>query len=32
MKRLRGTFVVMVTPFKENEDLDEKEDGAHGNR
>ncbi len=24
MKKLRGTFVVMVTPFKENEDLDEK--------
>jgi 4-hydroxy-tetrahydrodipicolinate synthase len=24
MKRLRGTFVVMVTPFKKNEDLDEK--------
>jgi 4-hydroxy-tetrahydrodipicolinate synthase len=24
MKKLRGTFAVMVTPFKENEDLDEK--------
>jgi 4-hydroxy-tetrahydrodipicolinate synthase len=24
MKKLRGPFVVMVTPFKENEDLDEK--------
>lgn len=24
MKKLKGTFVVMVTPFKENEDLDEK--------
>lgn len=23
MKKLRGTFVVMVTPFKKNEDLDE---------
>ncbi len=29
MKKLRGTFVVMVTPFKENEDLDEK--GLRGN-
>lgn len=24
MKKMQGTFVVMVTPFKENEDLDEK--------
>lgn len=24
MRKLRGTFVVMITPFKENEDLDEK--------
>ena len=24
MKKLKGTYVVMVTPFKENEDLDEK--------
>ena len=24
MKKLKGTFAVMVTPFKENEDLDEK--------
>lgn len=24
MSKLRGTFVVMVTPFKDNEDLDEK--------
>jgi len=24
MKKLTGTYVVMVTPFKENEDLDEK--------
>jgi len=24
MKKLKGTFVVMVTPFKQNEDLDEK--------
>ena len=24
MRKLKGTFVVMVTPFKQNEDLDEK--------
>ena len=40
MKKLRGTFVVMVTPFTENEDLDEKalrqnidwyiQEGIHG--